>query len=188
MLDRRTLYDDSRGMGEGVVDNKKTLMRYWLLLEEQSSNDVETDALPRPSLFAQHLSNALIYPANVFVSEMTIRASALSLFDKQLPCDVHVMNLRTLSDLAQFPSRSALLVTQRQGFACAIAANLRECAHAPPTYGALFHPQTRFNDLAVSSLHHVTLTGLRSLKLLESFDSAELEPMGLMTLNVTFAS
>lgn len=188
MLDRRTLYDDSRGMGEGVVDNKKTLMRYWLLLEEQSSNDIETDVLPRPSLFAQHLSNELIYPANVFVSETPVPPTGLSLFDKPFPCDLHLVNLRTLSDLAQFPSRSALLVAHRQGFACGFGAALRECGAAPATSGALLLPRTRFSDLRVSGLDHVTLTGLRRLKRLESLDDAELEPMGLMTLNVTFSS
>lgn len=34
MLDRRTLYDDSRGMGEGLVDNRKTVNKHWLLLED----------------------------------------------------------------------------------------------------------------------------------------------------------
>lgn len=36
MLDRRTLYDDSRGMGEGLVDNRRTLMKFWLLIEDIS--------------------------------------------------------------------------------------------------------------------------------------------------------
>lgn len=36
MLDRRTLYDDSRGMGEGLVDNRKTRFRSWLLSESLS--------------------------------------------------------------------------------------------------------------------------------------------------------
>lgn len=36
MLDRRTLYDDSRGMGEGLVDNRKTKFRSWLLSESLS--------------------------------------------------------------------------------------------------------------------------------------------------------
>lgn len=36
MLDRRTLYDDSRGMGEGVVDNRRTVHKFWLLLEDVS--------------------------------------------------------------------------------------------------------------------------------------------------------
>lgn len=34
MLDRRTLYDDSRGMGEGLVDNRKTVNKFWILIED----------------------------------------------------------------------------------------------------------------------------------------------------------
>lgn len=39
MLDRRTLYDDSRGMGEGLVDNRKTVMKFWLLIEDISPTE-----------------------------------------------------------------------------------------------------------------------------------------------------
>lgn len=41
MLDRRTLYDDSRGMGEGLVDNQRTIMKYWLLIEDRDENTDE---------------------------------------------------------------------------------------------------------------------------------------------------
>ena len=33
MVDRRTMYDDARGMGEGVTDSRATTHGYWLLLE-----------------------------------------------------------------------------------------------------------------------------------------------------------
>jgi len=189
MLDRRTLYDDSRGMGEGVVDNKKTNMKYWLLLEEQSSeNEDAADTLQRPSLFAQHLSNELIYPANVFVSERNLPQTSLSLMNQPLPCDVHLVNLRTLSDTALFPSKSALFIAQRQGFSCSVGTSVRECAVAPPSPTGVVLPRTSFAQLEVAMLDHVTLTGLKSVKRLESLESAELEPMGLITLNVTFGS
>ena len=33
MVDKRTMYDDARGMGEGVLDSRLTRHRYTLLLE-----------------------------------------------------------------------------------------------------------------------------------------------------------
>ncbi|MCL4113844.1 UNVERIFIED_CONTAM: hypothetical protein GTU68_043594 [Idotea baltica] len=59
MVERRMFYDDSRGMGEGVVDQKRTLGRYWLLIENlEGSEDV-----PQLSLAAHHLSNSLNFPS-----------------------------------------------------------------------------------------------------------------------------
>ena len=52
MVDRRTLYDDSRGMGEGVVDNKRTVHKHFLLVEDIA----EDEGYSSPSLLANHLS------------------------------------------------------------------------------------------------------------------------------------
>lgn len=49
MLDRRTLYDDSRGMGEGLVDNRRTISKYWLLIEDISH--IKTDRNPQQKRF-----------------------------------------------------------------------------------------------------------------------------------------
>ncbi len=34
-IDRRSSYDDSRGMGEGVLDTRPTSHKYWMLVEPQ---------------------------------------------------------------------------------------------------------------------------------------------------------
>lgn len=228
MLDRRTLYDDSRGMGEGIVDNKRMLTKFWLLLEEVTEGDAK-DRFSRPSLFAHHLSNGLLYPANLFVVEGLTDPGAsgsggtgtggggarpapesrdlalhkkVQLLTRPFPCDVHLLNLRTLSDSTymQFPSSSALLVLHRQGYACNVAANVAvpqcalKAAAAPPgdTEGGTdgpapaFHDRTMFRDVKLHALTHTSLTGLHSNGKLKSLDQLQLRPMELATLNVTF--
>ncbi|XP_049285594.1 alpha-mannosidase 2 [Anopheles funestus] len=145
MLDRRTLYDDYRGMGEGVIDSRLTRHRFWLTLEtidtptaaqpdpppasnvneEQKPN---ADPYQLPSIFANALANGLNYPANLFIVERYDESNqlelnrAVRLLRVQFPCDLHMLNLRTLteSNLPLFPSSSSLLVLQRQGYSCRI--------------------------------------------------------------------
>ncbi|KAJ1528589.1 hypothetical protein ONE63_006991 [Megalurothrips usitatus] len=168
MLDRRTLYDDSRGMGEGIVDNKQTLTKFWLLLEDVAPGAPGGDRAPaqhsRPSLYSNHMSNSLIYPTNVYVVDSSSAGEDLApsstaspldgvapaapvaasrvvesslhkqvlLVSRPFPCDVHLLNLRTLADsaYAQFPSTSALMLLHRQGFACDVGAEvtLQRCS------------------------------------------------------------
>lgn len=209
MLDRRTLYDDSRGMGEGVVDNKKTLTKFWLLLEEvagkDSAQEPPAEPFSRPSLYAQHISNSLLYPANVFVvekvndapSEEVVLGKTLSLLSRPLPCDVHLVNMRTLSDNSQFPSSSCLMIFHKQGYACdvSLGVSIPKCGLVPPVsaenkrlVSPLFYNRTFLTDLKVLSIGHTSLTGLHHIKQYDSFDDVLISPMDLLTLNVTFST
>uniref|UniRef100_A0A182NG26 Alpha-mannosidase n=1 Tax=Anopheles dirus TaxID=7168 RepID=A0A182NG26_9DIPT len=151
MLDRRTLYDDYRGMGEGVIDSRLTRHRFWLALETidpaapvqpdaavgsgnaegQKATTTGSDPYQLPSIFANALANGLNYPANLFIVERYDESNqlelnrAVRLLRVQFPCDLHVLNLRTLteSNLPLFPSNSALLVLQRQGYSCRIGSD-----------------------------------------------------------------
>lgn len=116
MLDRRTLYDDSRGMGEGLLDNRRTVIKHWLLFEDING---ERDEYSKPSIFANHLSNALNYPVNMFLvdgSEEEIKMTPeVRLVSQSFPCDLHLLNLRTSHDqkLQHFPTNNSLMVLHR---------------------------------------------------------------------------
>jgi len=50
-VDRRSTFDDGRGMGEGVLDNKRTVHKYWLALEGKGKE--RKGAVPAPSATMQ---------------------------------------------------------------------------------------------------------------------------------------
>ncbi|CAB3384154.1 Hypothetical predicted protein [Cloeon dipterum] len=194
MLERRTLYDDSRGMGEGVVDNKRTTTRLWLLLEELgAASGSEAEGYSRPSLFAHHMSNALLYPSTLFVVEGGEQAGELrrrvALLSRPLPCDTHLLNLRTLADpvYAQFPAASALLLLQRQGHSCRVASHVPQCGLSADGHGRL-HPGTAFAELQLRSVRETSLTGLHPGRRLPALDHLAVRPMQITAANVTFST
>lgn len=221
MLDRRTLYDDSRGMGEGVVDNRKTVSHYWLLIEDiELKNDEKiappkrfeedspfdkgdvvrsfnlptdtpsvvdapkSESFSRPSLHANQLANALNYPVSVFIVDPDHQHSVnktLMLINKPLPCDVHLMTLRTQSDsiYSQFPSSSALMVLHRQGYDCAVNNNFTCKVNS-------IAEDFNFHYVGVKDIEIKTLTGLDTLYSLRKLGDVYVEPMSLKTVNITF--
>lgn len=218
MLDRRTLYDDSRGMGEGLVDNRRTASKYWLLVEDVTKVPVDSvvqpkrfdeddtfekgevirsfnvptapvdppkqDSFPRPSLYATHLSNALNYPAQVFIIDSEMQSSTpelIRLTKRPLPCDLHLFNLRTQPDYeySQFPSNSALLLFHRQGYDCSVSPNYT-CAVTK------LEKDNYFELVNVKEMELKSLTGLDTLRKLNYLGELYIEPMSLKTLNVTF--
>ena len=63
MVDRRSSYDDSRGMGEGVLDSRSTSHKYFLLFEAQKQSEQfeaaagkQSSSTTLPSAVAHHLS------------------------------------------------------------------------------------------------------------------------------------
>lgn len=194
MLDRRTLYDDARGMGEGVVDNKRTLCKYWLLLEDVTNTD--PSMYQSLSLVANHLSNGLLYPPNIFIlesSDTSIKQEQLHsevfLLNKPLACDVHLMNQRTLADQAfmQFPSSSSLMLLQRQSFACHVGNDYSIPKCSLQSNSAAFHSKTEFLDLKVSSMYKTSLTGIKRQEELTSLDQIKINSNDLTTVNITFS-
>ncbi|XP_074027026.1 alpha-Mannosidase class II b [Leptinotarsa decemlineata] len=217
MLDRRTLYDDSRGMGEGLVDNKRTLSKYWLLIEDISKVMTESETqekrfasdlfdkgdvvrtfnvpteplqlkkgevFSRPSLYANHMSNLLNYPASIFIVDPEHQTNvnhSFKLLNKPMPCDVHLLTLRTQPDAVypQFPSSSALMVIHRQGYDCAISSNFSCDIHK-------FDKDLEFEFVSVKDIELKSLTGLDTFYSLQRLSEVYIEPMSLKTLNVTF--
>ncbi|XP_053682330.1 alpha-mannosidase 2 [Sabethes cyaneus] len=222
MLDRRTLYDDYRGMGEGVVDSRLTRHRFWMALETiekvpvtvSESMDRNDDLKPTeyqlPSIFANSLSNGLNYPANLFIvekydeSNQVILNRAVQLLSTPFPCDLHILNLRTLTEgnLPLFPSNSALLVLHRQGYNCRIGGdevvnyfcNNNNSSSVSSSSNISSYNVDEYNRqlqlFTGELLEQITSTSLTGLHLGEPVNSIAdifLESMELRTYNVTFA-
>ncbi|XP_039763232.1 alpha-mannosidase 2 [Pararge aegeria] len=208
MLDRRTLYDDHRGVGEGVVDNKPTIFQNWLLIEpvapdsgasekkdtnEHGSSFNERHFIPEPvstnyelpSRTAGVLSRTLNYPVNVYlvdtseVGEIAVRSNKA--FVQDFPPGIHLLTLRTITDehLEQYPSREAFLVLQRPGFSCSVGNSSYHTS-------ASFLPTTTFKDLRITNISSVSLTGLKHYKSFFGFEDIELSPMEVKTYKIRF--
>lgn len=192
MLDRRTVYDDGKGMSQGVTDSKKTLTKYCILLETVSAdNGFSEDHLTNPSLVANLLSEGLLYPANVFFVEPRMEhvvKPKLRLINKAMTCDCHLMNFRSVteSSIHQFSSQSSLMVLQRKGYDCRVnrGYTIPNC-HLRRDDG-IFSPSTELSGFDNVQIAKTTLTGIRNLETVGDFDLVQMAPMDLSVFNVTF--
>uniref|UniRef100_A0A8C5DW15 mannosyl-oligosaccharide 1,3-1,6-alpha-mannosidase n=1 Tax=Gouania willdenowi TaxID=441366 RepID=A0A8C5DW15_GOUWI len=134
VLDRRLQQDDNRGLGQGVTDNKLTPSVYHLLLEDRrgGAQEVGGAAVQHLSLLAHLTSLALCHPPITMVTPSNSQLLKLSHFlplGSSLPCDVHLLNMRTLDDVQEpgSPSQQVALFLHRKGFDC------NSAPHPPPT-------------------------------------------------------
>ncbi|KAJ0015644.1 hypothetical protein NQD34_009264 [Periophthalmus magnuspinnatus] len=122
VLDRRLQQDDNRGLGQGVTDNKLTQSLFHLLLEE-----VGVPWGSHLSLLSHLSSLSITHPA-VTMATPGISAHPPQLrpfiaIDSSLPCDLHLLNMRTLENQqeAGSPSQEVALLLHRKGFDCSSA-------------------------------------------------------------------
>uniref|UniRef100_A0A8C2ZJA3 mannosyl-oligosaccharide 1,3-1,6-alpha-mannosidase n=1 Tax=Cyclopterus lumpus TaxID=8103 RepID=A0A8C2ZJA3_CYCLU len=141
VLDRRLQQDDNRGLGQGVTDNKLTASLYHLLLEDRRGGaqvrgtsvwtfPIGLVCYVSHSFFMEHLSLlahlislSLSHPPMTMVTSSDSQVPKLHRFlplRSSLPCDVHLLNLRTLEDSqkAESPSQEVALLLHRKGFDC----------------------------------------------------------------------
>ncbi len=209
MVDRRTLYDDYRGMGEGVVDSRQTRHKFWVLIEHIQTSDnnnnnnnnkptEQNSEYQVPSLFSNQLSNQHIYPANTyFIDSQDITHLELNnlvhLIDHKFPCDLHLLTLRTLTEeeLPLFPSRSALMVLHRQAYSCKFVTSYSDDGdgdvHGKGCTRSAF-TKNIFNHLQIESIVSTTLTGLKANAVVKNFSSIYVKPMDIRTFNLTFVN
>ncbi|XP_058473387.1 alpha-mannosidase 2 isoform X2 [Solea solea] len=123
VLDRRLQQDDNRGLGQGVTDNKLTANLYNLLLEDRKGGEVGGASVEHLSLLAHLTSLSLCHPPITMFAPSHHQLPKLRPFrplHSSLPCDIHLLNLRTLEDAqeAESPSQEAALLLHRKGFDC----------------------------------------------------------------------
>ena len=135
MQDRRLNQDDNRGLGQGVLDNKRTPNTFRLLLEQREPGKPPTAPLPTgyPSLLAQHTSLQHIYPVHILpprggASVEQLLPSYIPL-TRDLPCEIHLVTLRAMQgpEASSLPIDTTALVLHRIGFNCRFPAKGLQC-------------------------------------------------------------
>ncbi len=181
MVDRRTMYDDARGMGEGVTDSRATTHGYWLLLETRDPGSTPNpDTLAALSPLATVLSRHLDNPVTVLTAQSSVHQPTLSLLKSPLPCDYNLVNLRSWA-----PSEGkikAIMILQRLGPDCGWASlTLSDCVSPAPS------PSISWTHSLFSAKYSpVTLTGNFD-RPSDSRSVFTLSPMELAAYNVTFS-
>ncbi|KHJ95388.1 glycosyl hydrolase family 38 protein [Oesophagostomum dentatum] len=123
ILDRRLNQDDGRGLFQGVLDNHRTLSRFRLLVEPLTPPDNINLAEERVSFYSMvglAQSMELHYPTIRMLSKAKPTADAMVGITEDLPCDVHIVSLRTSAGPTNYvgngmaqPLREAALVLHR---------------------------------------------------------------------------
>uniref|UniRef100_A0AAQ6IVT7 Glycosyl hydrolase family 38 C-terminal domain-containing protein n=1 Tax=Anabas testudineus TaxID=64144 RepID=A0AAQ6IVT7_ANATE len=122
VLDRRLQQDDNRGLGQGVTDNKLTAGLYHLLLEDRRGGvqvrGRSGSLFEHLSLLAHLSSLSLCHPPLIMVAPSDSQLPELRPFlplRSSLPCDVHLLNLRTLEDPQYLTFVVSLVSLRRSG-------------------------------------------------------------------------
>jgi len=209
IMDRRALHDDSRGMGEGILDNEDTVHKYWLLFEERTAagNSRKNPSLTLPSKTAQFLSRRLNFPTLKYSGKFGRGENPGSgkeggglfrqLLEQPFPCDLHLFNLRATPSDSDFfrPGNSSLLLLHSQSSQadfCESESNsnnneeslLLECDSGLNS-DALLKSRHLFKDLEVSSVQRTTLTGNADLKSSENSQNIfKPDPMKIETFKI----
>uniref|UniRef100_A0AAY4DXW9 Alpha-mannosidase n=1 Tax=Denticeps clupeoides TaxID=299321 RepID=A0AAY4DXW9_9TELE len=186
IMDRRLNQDDNRGLGQGVLDNKITANCFRLLLEKRTpaGKADENDPNSFPSLLSHTTFTYLNHPFIPMATSVDFSAIPLSPYSplhSSLPCDIDLVNLRTIQskDEGGGPSAEAALILHRKGFDCRFS-NRNTGLLCTTTRGKIFLDKL-FSELMVKSLTQVSLTLMHGSAAGQSPRDVSLKPMEVST-------
>lgn len=181
MLDRRLKYDDSRGLGAGVQDNKVVLSRFYILPEEvvDAAPD-DLSLLSLPTMLSNVLSDAVRNYPIVMTSNYKGKLPTLSLIESPLPCDVLLVNLKSFVNA----SNLAALVLHKQGYSATYQSPSPgdECNQI----GADIHLVRLFRKMKLQDAFESTLSFLHRKQQLNLHNPLKLEPMELYAYEMLY--
>ncbi|XP_039613919.1 alpha-mannosidase 2 [Polypterus senegalus] len=189
IMDRRLMQDDNRGLGQGVQDNKVTANLFRLLLEERVRLDKTENSKPTsfPSLLSHMSSLYLNHPVIPMAVSHDFSTShllpAFSPLTSSMPCDVHVVNLRTIqSNQGIGPSKEAAFILHRKGFDCGFST--KNMGLLCSTTKGKIAIERLFNELKVQRFVPASLSLMYTASEGMNSSSIQLEPMEISTFRI----
>ena len=190
MLERKLRFDDNRGLGEGVLDNKLTVSSFWIGIEriDQTFDQKDSNIVPNLSELMHSLLTTLLYEPIILASDgredRPIHTS-LRFLENPFDCDLFLVNLRTLPDLNDFnfPSFSSLLLLHRRVNSCRVRPQIS------PSSLLCTDPKSRPKKLLhirVQTINECSLTGLKSMEVLTDLSAIDVPQMQINAFNITF--
>uniref|UniRef100_A0A023FV14 Putative alpha-mannosidase ii ixodes scapularis alpha-mannosidase ii n=1 Tax=Amblyomma parvum TaxID=251391 RepID=A0A023FV14_AMBPA len=177
-LDRRLNQDDKRGLQQGVLDNLRTPSQFRILVEKfTAESQRETPVINHPSLLAHQASLSMLHPLFTLIHSRPQRMSdpplksSFTPLGGPLPCDLHLMNLRTLAlphsptagskpESSWTPSNTTAMFLHRLPHDCRLRSYAMRCTLQTDSVATL---ADMFPDYFGPSVEETTLSLLRTI-------------------------
>ncbi|XP_043769698.1 alpha-mannosidase 2 [Cervus elaphus] len=189
IMDRRLMQDDNRGLEQGVHDNKITANLFRILLEKRSVVNMEEEqkAVSHPSLLSHITSSFLNHPVFPMTEKVPVPTLQLlaefSPLMSPLPCDIHLVNLRTIqSKVDGKHSSEAALILHRKGFDCHFSS--RGAGLLCSTTRGKILVQKLFSKFTVVSIIPSSLSLMHSPLDARNISEISLSPMEISTFRI----
>jgi alpha-mannosidase II len=169
-LDRRLNQDDNRGLEQAILDNKLTSNRFVVIFEDRSQSNSDKNSV-HPSLYVQLKSFNLLNPLLRLFSSSNFNSNSntnLILPEYTLPCDMRLINMRTLHENSDEQVTSTIgFIFHRLAHDCSFESDLCKSTNNFNKFSYFFNPSDSF---AIKNLTNSYLTMIKDKRVFNDFN------------------
>ena len=156
MMDRQLLYDDQRGLGEGISDNKLTMTKF-ILQVERTDSPMSEEKFSYPSLQSVVINEFLNQPLQIMYTQINSDVMSLKFSPLQhsLPCDIFVVTMKSLLRNGDKHNGTGLIV-HRRGFKCGFPDDGLQCSEREVNVAGFF-PTADTSNVKETTLTHTAV-------------------------------